>query len=296
MDGGVHESSPRMNIPSSPHASQRMRNTLFAVLCFFLVLIMGWIDIQLSPDLALSVFYLIPIVISAWFVNEGVGAAVSLLSGGLAAYDSEVLSGLIYRNAWIGIWAIVSRLIFFLFTVWLVGRLRRSMESIRQMAMTDSLTGVYNVRAFLDFMEREMERSRRYRRPISLIYLDLDNFKEINDTFGHQAGNSALEIVAGVLKTSVRLTDIVARLGGDEFAVLLPETAEEAARTIAERAREGMAREMKAKSWPLTFSVGVATCRKELCTVDELIRIADDLMYRVKRSGKNGILFQTPGD
>jgi diguanylate cyclase (GGDEF)-like protein len=285
-----------MNIPSSPYASWRMRTALFAVLCLLMVILMGWIDIILSPDVALYVFYLVPIVISAWFVSEGAGAAISLLSGGLAAYDSEVLSGLINRNFWIGIWAIVSRLIFFLFTVWLVGRLRRSMESIRQMAMTDSLTGVYNVRAFLDFTEREMERSRRYRRPISLIYLDLDNFKGINDTFGHQAGNTALGIVAGVLKASVRLTDIVARLGGDEFAVLLPETAEEAACAIAERAREGMVREMNTKGWPLTFSVGVATCRKELCTVDELIQIADDLMYRVKRSGKNGILFQIPGD
>ncbi len=241
--------------------------------------------------MALSVFYLIPIVASTWFVNESAGVAVSLLCGGLAAYDSELLSGLMYRNFWVGLWAGVSRLIFFLVTVWLVGRLRRSMESIRQMAMTDSLTGVYNVRAFLDFMEREMERSRRFKRPVSLIYLDLDNFKIINDTFGHQTGNSALGIVAGVLKASVRLTDIVARLGGDEFAVLLPETAEEAARAIAERARENMVREMNVHRWPLTFSVGVSTCRKDLCSADELIQVADDLMYQVKRSGKNGILY-----
>jgi len=284
------------SIPSSSQVSRRMRNVLLLGICFLLVIIWGWIDIQLSSEVALSVFYLIPIVVSAWFVHEGAGVAFSIICGGLAAYDSEVLSGLFYRNFWIGIWASVSRLIFFLVTVWLVGRLRRSMESIRQMAMTDNLTGVYNARAFLDFMQKEMERSRRYKRPISLMYLDLDNFKTINDTFGHQTGNSALEIVAGALKASVRLTDIVARLGGDEFAVLLPETAEEAARTIAIRAEVTMAQEMKANRWPLTFSVGVATCRKDFCTADELIRTADDLMYRVKRSGKNGILFQTPGD
>jgi diguanylate cyclase (GGDEF)-like protein len=251
---------------------------------------------QMGTEVALSVFYLIPIVLCAWFVNESAGLTISLLSGGLAAYDTEVLSGLIYRNLWVGIWASVSRLIFFLLTVWLVGRLRRNMESIRQLAMTDSLTGVYNARAFFDFMQKEIERSRRYKRPISLMYLDLDNFKTINDTLGHQAGNSALESVAGALKASVRMTDIVARLGGDEFAILLPETAAEDARAITTRAEENMVREMKANHWPLTYSAGVSTCDKDICTAEELIRVADDLMYQVKRSGKNGILFQVPGE
>ena len=280
-----------MNTRSSSPVSFWVRNALLIFGCCALVVFWGWIDIRISPEVALSVFYLIPIVISAWFVHEGAGVAVSILSGCLAAYDTEVLSGLIYRNFWVGAWAALSRLIFFLVTVWLVGRLRRNMESIRQMAMTDSLTGAYNARAFLDFLQKEMERSRRYKRPVSLMYLDLDNFKSINDTLGHQTGNSLLGSVAGALKTSVRLTDIVARLGGDEFAVLLPETGEEAARTISERAWETIAREMKVRSWPLTFSAGVATCRQDICTADELIKTADDLMYQVKRSGKNGVLY-----
>jgi diguanylate cyclase (GGDEF)-like protein len=284
-----------MNIHSSPFIPRRVRNAVLLILCFFFTLGWGWIDLQMGTDVALSVFYLIPIVLCAWFVHESAGVAVSLLSGSLAAYDAEVVSGLIQRNVWVGVWASVSRLIFFLVTVWLVGRLRRSMESIRQMAMTDSLTGVYNARAFFDFLQKELERSRRYKRPISLIYLDLDNFKTINDTLGHQAGNSALEAVAGALKASVRMTDIVARLGGDEFAVLLPETADADARAITIRAEENMVREMKANHWPLTYSAGVSTCSQEFCTAEELIRVADDLMYQVKRSGKNGIRFQNPG-
>lgn len=281
-----------MNNRSSPEVPRRTRTALILAGCFCFVLLWGWVDIRSGPEVALYVFYLIPIVVSTWFVNDLAGAAISLLSGSLAAYDTEVLSGIIRRNFWTGSWASISRLIFFLVTVWLVGRLRRNLESIRQMAMTDSLTGVYNARAFFDFLEKEMARSRRYKRPTSLMYLDLDNFKTINDTFGHQTGNTALEIVAATIKKSVRLTDIVARLGGDEFTVLLPETAEEDARTIAERARENMAREMTARRWPLTFSLGLSTCRDELCTADELLRTADDLMYQVKRTGKNGILNQ----
>ncbi len=284
-----------MDSRSSPEVPRRLRTAILLVLCFGAVLFLGWVDIRSGPEVALYIFYLIPIVIASWLVSEYAGAGLSILSGGLAAYDTEVLSGLIGRSPWIGIWASLSRLIFFLFAVWLVGRLRRSMESIRRMAMTDSLTEVYNARAFFDFLEKEMARSRRYKRPTSLMYLDLDNFKTINDTFGHQIGNSALEIVAATLKNSVRLTDIVARLGGDEFAVLLPETAEDDARAIAQRARENMAREMTARRWSLTFSVGLSTCRDELCTADELLRNADDLMYQVKRSGKNGILNRVMG-
>jgi diguanylate cyclase (GGDEF)-like protein len=278
-----------MNIRSSPRASPRLRNTLLVISCLLTAVLLGWIDINLSPEVALSVFYLVPIVAATWFVHESAGVAVSFLCGGLAAYDTELLSGLLNHNFWIGLWASASRLIFFLIAVWLVGRLRRNMGSIRQLAMTDSLTGVYNARAFFDFLEKEMARSRRYGRPTSLMYLDLDNFKSINDTFGHQVGNTALEVAAGTLKNSVRAADIVARLGGDEFAVLLPETDEEDARTIAERARENLVRETGLKHWPLTFSVGLSTCRDEFCTVDELIQVADDLMYQVKRSGKNGI-------
>jgi diguanylate cyclase (GGDEF)-like protein len=285
-----------MSIGSSPHPSQNVQKGLLFLLSILLVLGLGWIDVQMGTEVALTVFYLIPIVVSTWFVNENAGVAVSLAGGVLAAYDSEVLSGLIYRDFMIGAWATLSRLVFFLGTVWLVGELHRSMESIRKMAMTDSLTGVYNARAFFDFLQKEVERSHRYKHPISLMYLDLDNFKMINDTLGHRIGNSALEIVAGTLKNSVRSTDIVARLGGDEFAVLLPETEQEAARAIAERAQENMVKGMKVNHWPLTFSVGLSTCREELCTADELIQVADDLMYQVKRSGKNGILYQVIRD
>ena len=239
----------------------------------------------------LSVFYLIPIGIAAWYVHEGAGIAVSLLCAAFAAYDTEIQSGVLSGNVWAGIWAIASRLAFFLFAVWLLGRQRRTMESIRQMAMRDSLTGVYNARTFFDLLQREMARNRRYKRPLSLLYLDIDNFKTINDSLGHQTGNSVLAAVAAALKESVRGMDIVARLGGDEFSVLLPETVESAARKTVTRVQENLIREAGRAPWTVTVSIGVVTYHRMDCTADDIIRQADDLMYQMKRSGKNGALY-----
>ncbi len=237
------------------------------------------------------VFYLIPVALAAWYVNEPAGVAVSILCAGFAAYGTEIEPGLLARNPWIGLWGITSRLFFFLFAVWLVGRQRRTMDTIRQLATTDSQTGVYNARTFFDMLQKEMARSRRYERPLSLIYLDIDNFKTVNDSYGHQTGNSVLSAVAAGLLQSVRRMDVVARLGGDEFSILLPESDQAAARTTVERVRENLGRETEQKGCGVTVSIGVVTYRAFDGTADDILRTADDLMYLVKRSGKNGARF-----
>ena len=206
-----------MSEPSSPLRPRWVRNAFFLLLSLLLDCLWGWIDYRTGSEVVLPVFYLIPIAISVWYVHEAAGIAVSLLCAAFAAYGEEIQTGILSGNALVGVWAIASQLAFFLFTVWLLGRVRRTMESIRQMAMTDSLTEVYNVRTFFDLLQKEMARSRRYRRHLSLVYLDVDNFKSINDTLGHQTGNSALETVAAVLRESVRRMDIVARLGATNF-------------------------------------------------------------------------------
>jgi diguanylate cyclase (GGDEF)-like protein len=238
---------------------------------------------------------LIPIAIAAWYIHEAAGVAISLLCGVFTALDSEIQTGLLMRSPWIGAWAIASRLAFFLFSVWLLGRQRRTMESIRRMAVSDSLTGVYNARSFFDLLQREMERNRRYHHPLSLIYLDIDDFKTINDTLGHQTGNSVLAAVAGALRDSVRRMDIVARLGGDEFSVLLPETDDAAVRRTVARLLDNLSQAVAGEGWKVTLSIGVVTYRRTDCTADDIIRKADDLMYQVKRRGKDGVLFAVVG-
>jgi diguanylate cyclase (GGDEF)-like protein len=260
-------------------------------LCLLLTLILGWVDYQTHTEVVLSVFYLVPIVISVWFIGERAALFVSLLAGGLAAYDTEVLSGVLEKNFWIAAWAVASRFMFFFFTVWLMGRQRRSMDSIREMARTDSLTGAYNARTIFELLQKEMERSRRFHHPLSLVYLDIDDFKAINDSLGHQTGNSVLSSIATTLKESVRRMDVVARLGGDEFSVLMPETGEAAVRTTVERVQESLSRTLGTRGWPVTISIGAVTYHRMDCTADEIIRKADNLMYQVKRGGKNGVLY-----
>jgi diguanylate cyclase (GGDEF)-like protein len=237
------------------------------------------------------VFYLIPVALAAWYVNEAAGVAVAILCAGFAAYGTEIQPGLLAHSPWIGLWGIASRLFFFLFAVWLVGRQRRTMDTIRTLATTDSQTGVYNARTFFDMLQKEIARSRRYGRPLSLIYLDIDNFKTVNDSYGHQTGNSVLWATAAGLLQSVRRTDIVARLGGDEFSILLPETDEAAARTTVARVRENLGRETAQKGCGVTVSIGAVTYNVLDCTADDIIRTADDLMYLVKRGGKDGARF-----
>jgi diguanylate cyclase (GGDEF)-like protein len=285
-----------MTAQSSPPRARWIRPFFFLLLSILLALLWGLIDYQTESDVLPPIYYLIPIAIAVWYIHETAGVGLSVMCAVFAAHDTEIQSGILSQNFWMGIWSIASRLLFFLLTVWILGRLRRTMESVRTMAMTDSLTGVYNARTFYDMLVKEMARSRRYNRPLSLAYLDIDNFKIVNDTFGHQTGNSVLGIVASVLKESVREMDIVARMGGDEFSILLPEADKDAARKTIERAQENLQREVKEKGWPVTISLGMVTYHRIEDTADDIIRKADDLMYQVKHKGKNGVLFAVVGE
>lgn len=139
----------------------------------------------------------------------------------------------------------------------------------------------------------EILRARRHGHPFTVIYIDLDNFKTVNDTLGHSVGNTLLRHVVDTLKGTVRATDLVARLGGDEFVILLPETDRDSAKVLVSKLREQLLDAMQSQGWPVTFSVGVLTCISSPANVDELIRAADAIMYEAKKTGKNAIRYST---
>jgi diguanylate cyclase (GGDEF)-like protein len=156
----------------------------------------------------------------------------------------------------------------------------RARCELERLATTDELTGLANRRHFLPQLERELASAARYRSSLSLLLLDLDNFKAINDTYGHSAGDRALRLVARSLEDCLRAPDLVARLGGDEFAVLLPQTGRAAAGALAERLTDAVSR--LSLPCPLTLSIGLASLKGDDAT--DLLEEADRVLYREKRS------------
>lgn len=171
--------------------------------------------------------------------------------------------------------------------------LSEQMKKLKKLSITDDLTGLLNRRYLLDRMEEELSRSLRYNRQMSVLMLDLDHFKQINDSFGHPAGDRILEGVAVTIMNSIRTIDIAARYGGDEFVIVLPETDTGMALLIAERLRSSIAETPPAATRDnaspvsLTVSIGIACCPQHGATVDGLLKCVDEALYQAKDRGKN---------
>lgn len=166
---------------------------------------------------------------------------------------------------------------------------------LEKIARIDALTGVSNRRHLMEVLQTEFERCRRYTRPFALLMFDLDHFKKVNDTYGHQAGDAVLVEVAAALQTALRLNDTVGRYGGEEFAVVLPETDAEAALLVGERCRT-LVEELNVNygaKLPLkvTASIGLAAVPDAgICDLDGLIKVADSALYRAKGAGRNRLV------
>jgi two-component system, cell cycle response regulator len=168
-----------------------------------------------------------------------------------------------------------------------------TLQRAEALSVTDDLTQLYNSRYLKQVLRREVKRASRSGRPLSLLFIDLDGFKAVNDTHGHLTGSQTLVEAAAVIRRSARETDVVARFGGDEFALILPDTGAEGAAAVADRIRERVEEHRflvgESLAIRLTVSVGVGTLPDVAGSAEELIRAADQAMYRVKDSGKNGV-------
>ncbi len=172
---------------------------------------------------------------------------------------------------------------------------------LKEMAIKDDLTGVYNRRLFKDRLQEEVKRAMRYKRPISLLMLDIDGFKEVNDNFGHMVGDVVLEKFAQLLKASCREVDVVARYGGDEFSIILPETDNQGAMLIAERISKKVEKQVflkkdEGKTINLTISVGVSTCTRVMEETEDILHFADKALSLAKKEGKNSVIEYSPTD
>ncbi len=246
---------------------------------------LGWLDYATGDELAFSIFYFVPIALTSWYSGRTLGAALCVLAASTWG-AAEIIAGKYYSHPWIEYWNIFVRLAVFFTINQLVGLVRKELLIAQDLSQKDPLTGAANRRHFTELAEAELARTQRYKRSVSLAYIDLDNFKTVNDTLGHETGDLLLKSVVETLRANLRKPDIVARIGGDEFLILMPETDIEQSKVVVERLLEHCRIEFKNKSYPVALSIGVAVTSGNV-SFSQLLKLADSQMYRSKSEGKD---------
>lgn len=273
-----------------PPPRQRLHAHLaFAASCLLIVLL-ALLDHLTGPYLDFGIFYLLPVMICAWWYNFP--AALLIALAGTLAWNLLEINQQPGMSAVCSLWNGITRFGTLTLVASLVARLHSGIIRERRLARTDALTGAANGRTFYERTEAEAKRACRGGRPLTLVYIDLDNFKQLNDRLGHVAGDEALVHVVCVIHANLRQSDLLARLGGDEFALLLPETGPEAAIAQLTRLHGVLMQEMVRKNWPLSLSIGAVTFPRPDRSVDRMIQQVDALMYVAKKKGKGRIEHQ----
>ncbi|PKN58884.1 MAG: hypothetical protein CVU56_03415 [Deltaproteobacteria bacterium HGW-Deltaproteobacteria-14] len=275
------------------------RGAVILVAALLTVLGVMWLDAVTGPDLGFALFYLVPVAIAAWWL--GTGAAVVVALGAAAAwYLAEAPSRPAALHLAV-VWNAATRAVIFTVTGALLARLRKRERALarvnarlaqvladeRLLARRDPLTELANWRGFQDGLEREAARARRAGGALVVAYIDLDNFKALNDAYGHAVGNTVLADFGRALAATSRREDVAARIGGDEFAVLLVGADRAHAEAFGARVVE-VVRELGAP-YPLAHlgaSVGVASAAASEVEAEQLVRLADGAMYDAKAAGK----------
>jgi diguanylate cyclase (GGDEF)-like protein len=232
--------------------------------------------------------YLLPITLSALtlgrFTTLAQVAVIAVCHFGLAAATPGVdVASMVYASRAIG--ELAPYLLVAYLTTALSADITEAREHIENLAQTDALTGLFNVRRFNELWQREHAACERDQKPYALLMIDMDKLKDINDSFGHDGGNSALMLVAQCLQRSIRGTDFAARFGGDEFAVLLPGASPEVAEAVVKRVRHNVYKttlDLRSRMIRCSVSIGVANYPKDVRDMRELLSIADGNMYRDK--------------
>jgi diguanylate cyclase (GGDEF)-like protein len=244
------------------------------------------LDYATPYQLSLGSLYLFAILAVSWNCGMAWGLAFTALSMGCQialgiAQGHPFLKDLYFFQSQANV------LLEYAVAVVLTSQLRRLFERERQTARIDHLTGVKNRQGFHEVLESEVARHLRNGASFCLAYIDVDDFKGVNDRFGHSEGDRLLEAVGHVTAASVRRSDTVGRIGGDEFAVLFPETNQAEALAIEGKLREALHTITRPRPWwSVTFSMGVATFKSMPSSADAAMSFVDQLMYRAKRSGK----------
>ena len=271
--------------PPGPELRRALRLTGDLIL----VGIVYWLNGHTPPDARVGILYMVPVLLATWHDGLAWGIGFALATGVLRyvtgldqmPHDASVAIRIASEAGYLIVLAVA-----------MAGleQFQRTRRELERLATQDELTGALNARAFAERLAQELDRNRRYSRPLALLYVDLDDFKAVNDRHGHQTGDAVLRLVADATRRAVRQADIVGRLGGDEFAVLMPETEGGVAEAAATRLASGI-RTVFRGTPSVTASIGlVSTVNAATTGAEDLLRRADQAMYEAKRGGKDRVV------
>jgi diguanylate cyclase (GGDEF)-like protein len=250
--------------------------------------VIGLFDYYTGYEISISIFYIIPVSLLAWYVGKIGAVLCSMFCVGIWI-SGDLLAGLPYGNPFVVAWNTLTSLLILLIISYFLSLIKKMYDRERMSARIDPLTCISNRKYFYEAVGYELHRAARFTSPVSLVFFDIDNFKKVNDSLGHDEGDRLLVSFAATVKANIRSFDVIARFGGDEFVLFMPSTDMDQGRTAVEKLRglfDAVARE---NSWPVSLSVGVVTATGRGTDIDALVNYADNLMYEVKKSGKNMI-------
>jgi diguanylate cyclase (GGDEF)-like protein len=271
--------------------SMNYRKYLLTLFCLLAATLIGVIRYLTGSEFALSLFYILPIALATWYAGKWAGVVVSLTSA-ISWLIADLTMLTTFSSALVPYFNETFRLTVFFIITFILAKLKSAMDNHKALARSDPLTAIPNRRAFYDLAEMELNKARRYQTPLSVLYVDIDNFKQINDRLGHHIGDALLCSAAKMMKSNLRAIDIMGRLGGDEFVILLAETGAASVALVARKVKDKLLGLMQNNNWPVTFSIGAVTFENPPDSVKQVINAADVQMYKAKRNGKNRIHYK----
>ena len=265
----------------------RLPHPVLIGIALLLVAAIVLISYAIRMDIRFSFFYLVPIALTSWFVGRRTGIAFAFLSAAVWFVERRAEHGSSHREIVVAEWNTFLFIGFFLLFSVLLSTLAAALEREKASARSDALTRIANRRSFFELASAEIERAARYGGRFSVVYMDLDNFKQVNDRDGQETGDRVLVLAAEAIGSSLRVNDLFARIGGDEFILLLPETGSSETDVVFRKLANRLAEAMKQGHWPVTLSAGAVTFERPPESVEQMVKLVDELMYAAKTGGRD---------
>ena len=267
-----------------------LTDIVIGLIVFFIVGVIGALDIITGYEIHIFIFYVIPIALATWYIGYFSGLLFAVLSISVWWF-ADYLSGHEYASSLIPVWNGLIRFAFFFFTVYALNMIKAKLKLEETYADFDSLTNSLNGRGFRTRLNPVFSLIKREKQPYTMVFLDVDNFKTLNDTQGHAEGDRALQHLAEVMHHSFRSSDLICRKGGDEFILFLPNTDTEQAKKAISLFKERFDAVVQNENWPIGLSIGACSFDSEHTDIEQATSLTDNLMYEAKNSGKNTIVF-----